>query len=70
MKITIQKAEEQKPKKYPYMGIITSNGLMVLFTSEKRGISLNHSHHEFNTQITPWTESDFTTFNGTIKIEQ
>ncbi len=77
MKITIQKAEEQKPEsKYPYMGINkelkqgATEHTLVWFVDFEQGVSINDSSEDYNRNIKIWNESRFTPFNGTIKIEQ
>lgn len=71
MKITIQKAEEQKPEsKYPYFGIHI-DGTLVYFLRENYGTFITG-------KVSCATEGDslginesfFTPFIGTIKIEQ
>jgi hypothetical protein len=73
MKITIQKAEEQKPEsKYPYFGI-SDEGQIVLFTSEQKGVLVvPHDKSSFKAGYScgSWVEENFEPFYGTIKIEQ
>lgn len=72
MKITIEKAAEQKPiKKYPYLGT-HEVGSIVLFTSDGCGVLLEEGKdsYEVGAYRKDWLEQHFTPFNGTIKIEQ
>jgi hypothetical protein len=74
MKITIQKAEEQKPEsKYPYFGIYEEGmTIIVLFTGIRTGtlVSSSNGNATLGEVRTDWSEHNYKPFNGTIKIEQ
>jgi len=71
MKITIQKAEEQKPEsKYPYFGI-HKDGTLVYFTGHRNAILIaGNAGCTKVGEASSFYEDLFAPFNGTIKIEQ
>lgn len=70
MKSVIKSSNCVPKKVYPYLGILESAKLIVLFIAPNEGIIVNqgdsHSHMGFYSNC--WIESKYTPFVGTIEL--
>lgn len=70
MEIKFKEAEQPKVERtYPYFGRSKNNGLIVLFFSEKTGLTCNNIGYAVGFYSTTWYEKDFILIQGQVTFK-
>jgi hypothetical protein len=56
------------PRKYPYLGIYTDSGRIVLFTGPNAGVQVSDVAGAIGLNSNDWTEDDYSVFTGEVTL--